>query len=300
MTDETHPADDPAAARAAARERLIGIFLVVVSASLFGLVDGVSKLLAEDQSFAQIVWARYALGLPMLVMATPPSQLRSLFRTTRLRLQILRGITPIGVSVFMVLAVRYMPLAEATVILFAAPLLVVALSVPLLGEQVRLSRWIAVTVGFVAVLIVARPGISEFSHFAIFPVIAALFYAIMQIVTRRVAATGENSNTTLAWTLVTGMAISTPVVIALWQPLDAYAWFLMLSLGSLFGVAQLLMIRGFARAPAGLLAPLSYAQVVSATIVSIIVFHDKPDAWTLIGIVMIIGSGLYVIRQRSA
>lgn len=296
MPEPIKPAE---ADTAKARERLLGIILVVTSSSLFGLVDGLSKLLAEDQSFAQIVWARYALGLPILLLATRPSQLKRLFHTNRPYLQILRGLTPVCVSIAMVFAVRYMPLAEATVILFAAPLLVVALSVPLLGEQVRLSRWIAVGVGFAAVLIVARPGVSDISHFAIFPVVGALCYAVMQIVTRRIAAAGEPAQTTLAWTLLTGIVLSTPVVIALWQPLDSRGWLLMLALGTVFGIAQLLMIRGFAHAPAGLLAPLSYAQVVSAAIISVIVFDEALDIWTLIGIVLIIGSGLYVVRQRQ-
>lgn len=295
--DRLHPVADD---RARSRERLTGILLIVLSASLFGLVDAISKLLTEHQSFAQIVWARYALGLPMLLLGTPPSALRHLFRTKRPGLQILRGLTPIGVSISMVFAVRYMPLAEATVILFAAPLFVVALSAPLLGELVRLSNWIAVCVGFAAVVMVARPGVGQISHLAVIPLVGAFFYAIMQIVTRRVAAAGERSQTTLAWTLMTGMVISTPLALALWEPLDTRGWLLMLSLGTVFGIAQLLMIRGFALAPAGLLAPLSYVQVVSAAILSVAIFGELLDVWTLLGIVMIVASGLYVVRERNA
>ena len=101
-------------------------------------------MLAETNSVAQIVWARYALALPILLATTRPSQLPTLFRTRRPGLQILRGLAPLAVSVGMVFGVRYLPLAEATVILFAAPFLVAALSVPLLGERVHASSWIAV------------------------------------------------------------------------------------------------------------------------------------------------------------
>src|SRR5690606_15861367 len=140
--------------------------------------------------------------------------------------------------------------------------------------------WIAVIVGFIAVVVVARPGISDISHFAVIPLVGAFFYAIMQIVTRLVAATGERAQTTLGWTLITGMAVSTPLAIALWEPLDTRGWTLMLSLGSVFGVAQLLMIRGFALAPAGLLAPLSYVQVMSAAALSVTIFGEALDVWT--------------------
>jgi drug/metabolite transporter (DMT)-like permease len=199
----------------------------------------------------------------------------------------------------MVFGVHYLPLAEATVILFAAPFLVAGLSAPLLGEEVHASTWIAIAVGFLAVLIVARPGFGELSLFTLFPLVGAVFYAALQLITRRIAATGEHAETTLAWTLLTGIVVSTPFVIYFWQPLDIRGWTLMLGIGGTFGIAQLMMIRGFAHAPAALLTPLSYVQIVSATIFGVAVFHDVPDAWTLLGIVMIIGSGIYIVRRRT-
>jgi len=282
-----------------ARERLLGIILVVLSASIFAGVDGLSKLLADTSSVAQIVWARYALALPILLATTQPSQLPTLFRTRQPGLQILRGLAPVMVSIAMVFGVRYLPLAEATVILFAAPFLVAALSVPLLGERVHASTWVAVVIGFAAVLIVARPGFSELSLFALFPLVGAIFYAALQLITRRIAATGERSETTLAWTLLTGIVVATPFALYFWQPLDIRGWALMFGLGGTFGLAQLMMIRGFAHAPAALLAPLSYVQIVSAAILGVVVFHDVPDVWTLLGIVMIIISGVYVVRRRT-
>jgi drug/metabolite transporter (DMT)-like permease len=177
------------------RLRLIGIGLVALSAAIFGLTDGFSKILSETNSVGQIVWARYAFALPILLM-TQRSRLPDLFRTRHMGLQIFRGMTPLVVGAAMVLAVRYLPLADATVILFATPFFVVALSVPFLGEKVSASTWIAVAVGFAAVLIVARPGLNELSRFAIFPLIGAVFYAALLLITRRIAATGERSETT--------------------------------------------------------------------------------------------------------
>ena len=93
--------------------------------------------------------------------------------------------------------------------------------------------------------------------------------------------------------------MSSPFVVYFWQPLDARGWALMFAVGISFGAAQLMMIRGFAHAPAALLAPLSYVQIVSATIFSVAVFPDIPDVWTLLAIVMLIGSGIYVVRRRA-
>jgi len=128
------------ASKSEARERLLGIILVILSASIFACVDGFSKLLADTNAVAQIVWARYALALPILLLTTPPAQLSTLFRTRQPALQILRGLAPVGVSIAMVFGVRYLPLAEATVILFAAPFLVAALSVPTMRRPERALR----------------------------------------------------------------------------------------------------------------------------------------------------------------
>ncbi len=281
------------------RDVLRGILLILLAASFFGLVDGFSKLLAPTQSVAQIVWTRYALAIPLLLASMRPSEWSGTFRTTHPWLQIARGLTPLSISVGMVLGVRYLPLAEATAILFAAPFLIVALSMPLLGERVRLVSWIGVAVGFVGVLIVARPGFGDLSKYTVFPALAAVFYALLQLITRRLGALGEKPTTTLAWTLLVGGVASTPVVILNWAPVSATAWFYMVALGTVFGISQLMLIRAFTYAPAGVLAPFNYFQIVSAVIFGLIVFQDVPDLWTLVGSAIIVSAGLYVAKSRN-
>ncbi len=282
------------------RDVLRGILLLLLAASFFGSVDGFSKLLAPTQSVAQIVWTRYALAIPLLLASMRPSEWSSAFRTTHPWLQIVRGLTPLTVSAGMVLGVRYLSLAEATAILFAGPFLILALSVPFLGERVRLSSWIGVTIGFLAVLIVARPGFSALSKYTVFPALAAVFYAIYQLLTRQLGALGEKPTTTLAWTLLVGGVASTPVAIMNWAPVSTRAWFYMAALGTVFGASQLLLIRAFTYASAGTLAPFNYFQIVSAIVFGLIVFQDVPDVWTLVGATIIIGAGVYVVRSRKA
>ena len=178
-------------------------------------------MLSETNAVAQIVWARYALALPILLATTPPGDSFRCFSGPSGRdCRSCAGWRRLAVSVGMVFGVHYLPLAEATVILFAAPFLVAALSVPLLGERVHASNWIAVAIGFAAVLIVARPGVSELSLFALFPLIGAVFYAALQLITRQLAVAGERAETTLAWTLLTGIVVSSPFVVYFWEPLD--------------------------------------------------------------------------------
>jgi drug/metabolite transporter (DMT)-like permease len=244
------------------------------------------------------VWTRYALGLPVLFASLPPSEWTRTLRTGRPWLQIVRGLTPLTISVGMVLGVRYMPLADATAILFAAPFLVAALSMPYLGERIGPASWIGIVVGFIGVLVVARPGLTELSRYAVFPALGAVFFALLQLITRRLGALGEKPTTTLAWTLVVGGIATTPIAIANWEPVSPTAWVYMIALGLVFGASQLTLIRGLAYAPAGVLAPFSYFQIVSAVVFGLIVFGDLPDLWSLIGMTLIVGAGVYVAKRR--
>ena len=281
------------------RDALRGIVLLVLAVSLFGAVDGISKMLSETQSVGQIVLARYALAVPVLLAFSPPASWKSLYKTRRPGLQILRALAPLVVGSSMVLAVRYLPLADATAILFAGPFLVVALSAPLLREKVRLPSWIGVIVGFAAVLIVARPGFSEYSAYTAFPLVAAVFYALFQLMTRSLATMGEDPNTTLAWTLSTGFVVAVPVAILTWAPVSSTALLLMIALGLVFGIAQALMARAFVHAPANVLTPFSYTQIIAATVFGMIVFGATPDYLTLLGIALIIAAGVYVASGQA-
>lgn len=281
-------------------ETLRGIVLVILSASVFAGVDGISKVLAETQSVGQIVWARYAIALPTILLLTPRAEWREIFHTAHPRHQILRGIAPMGVSITMVLAVRYLPLAEATVILFAAPFLVVALAGPLLGERVHPASWVGVVIGFASLALVVRPGFGEVSYHVLFPLAAAVFYALYQIVTRGLATKGEPPRAMLAWTLATGTVVATPLALLSWEPVSSTAWIAMISLGLVFGLAQFLMIQAYVHAPAGVLAPFAYAQIIAATLIGIVFFGAVPDIWTLLGVLMMIGAGIWLTRSQRA
>lgn len=281
-------------------ERTSAILLLVVAVSCFGAVDGFSKILVDSQSFGQIMLARYAPALVALLAAGGPGSWRGMYSTRRPGLQVIRGLSPVCVGGLMVFAVRYLPLAEATVILFAGPFIVVALSQRMLGEQVDPASWLAVAIGFLAVLIVARPGIDALSKYTIFPAAAAVFYAILQLLSRRLASLGELPRTTVAWTLLVGTLVSLPLAVMDWRSPDLYHWVILLCLGVSFGSGQLLLTKAFALAPANVLTPFSYVQIISAAIFGWLVFHNVPDAWTISGMVLIVGAGVYVFGRNPA
>lgn len=280
-------------------ERMRGIVFLIASVMCFGLVDGFSKILIETQSLGQIVLARYVIAILGLFAATAPRSWKNLFQTQLAGLQIIRGLTPVMVGGPMVFAVKYLPLAEATAILFAGPFIVVAFSGWLLGERVSVSSWIGVALGFLGVLIVARPGFSVLSLYALFPAFAAVFYAILQLLSRYLGTAGEPPTTTLAWTLLVGTFVAVPLSIADWQPVLPVAWILSFALGATFGAGQYFLIKAFALASANVLTPFSYFQILSAALFGLIVFKDIPDVWTIAGITLILASGIYVLGRSQ-
>lgn len=276
-----------------------GILFLIAAVALFGVVDGLSKILVNSQSFGQVVLWRYALALPVLMLVRGPGNWKNLFQTRMVGLQIFRGLTPVVIGGLMIFAVRYLPLAEATVILFAGPFFVVALSGWMLRERVSGSSWIGVAVGFLAVIIVARPGFDELSRYTIFPALAALFYALLQLLTRRLSNAGEHPTTTLAWTLLVGTLIGIPLAISDWHPLSPPTWFLILSLSASFGLGQYFLAKAFSLAPASVLTPFSYFQIFSAVVFGLIAFNDIPDQWTIVGIALILAAGAYVFGRNA-
>jgi len=279
-------------------QKTLGILLLIAAVGCFGAVDGLSKVLVNDHSFGQIVLARYAPALLAMLAAFGPQRWKPLFATRRPGLQIIRGLTPLCVGGLMILAVRHLPLAEATVILFAGPFFVVALSGWMLGERVTASSWIGVAVGFLAVIMVARPGFDALSQYTIYPALAAVFYALLQLFSRSLGTAGEAPATTLAWTLLVGTLVSLPLALADWRPPSFSGWLVLLALGAAFGVAQYFLARAFALAPANVLTPFTYFQILSAVLFGILVFHDVPDGWTIAGIALILGAGAYVFGRN--
>ncbi len=279
--------------------RAKAILLLVLGVTLFGVMDGLGKFLVADHSVVQIVWARYAFALPVSLWASGPGMWSGLLACERPVLQAVRGLMPLLASVAVIVGVRLMPLADFTAIGFASPLLVAALSAPLLKERISLHGWVAVLCGFAGVLVIVRPGTGTIAWGAIFPLATAFFFALYQLLTRLVSR-DDDPRTTLAWTIAVGFVLTTPLLPFGWRPVDATRWSLMALSGVLFGMGQFLLIRAYSMAAAGVLAPFTYAQIIAAVLFGLLVFGDLPDVWTSLGTALIVLAGLYVLRGRAA
>jgi drug/metabolite transporter (DMT)-like permease len=283
---------------AGAERPLAAIALVLVAVALFSVMDALSKVLAAHYDPVEVVWGRYfaILGLiaPLLLRD------RRALRTRRLGLQLLRGVCVLGSAVLFIAGLARLAIADATAIGFASPLLVTALSIPLLGEHVGPRRWSAVAVGFLGVLLVIRPGSDAIGANALWPLASAVCWALSLVVTRHMRG-HEKPLTTLFYSTISGFALSSLALPFIWIEPDARACALTAIMAVLNAVGQYLLIAGLSRGDVSLVAPFTYSQMMWSVLVGFFVFHTVPTAWTWCGAAVIVGSAVYIAhRERVA
>jgi S-adenosylmethionine uptake transporter len=206
--------------------------------------------------------------------------------------------------VFVFYAFTKLPLADAYTMLFTAPMLVTALSVPLLGERVGWRRWSAVAVGFGGVLVVLRPGFAELNLGHIAALASSSFFALSLIVARRIG-NSETGSTLLISLMAALLIVSGPALPAVYVSSSLSDLAMLAGLGLLMGLGHLGLIQALRLAPSNVVAPFHYSQIVWAVIFGLLLFGDRPSAWVIAGSTIIIASGLYIlwretVRRRQA
>ena len=281
-----------------ARDVRTGIVLMLCGTALFGCGESVVKLLTRHYDTVQIVWGRYVFHAVVFLAIFARTGIVAQMRTARPWLQFSRSaILLLGTLLFFG-ALRYLALADAVAINFFAPLLVTAFSIPILGEQVGIRRWIAILVGFAGVMVIIRPGLGVMHWAAILPLGTAVCYALYQVLTR-IAGRTDHARTSLFWSAAVGTVVMSLIVPFSWTAPDALGWAMMAATGCVFGFGHYLLIKGLERAPASVLAPFIYSQLIWAVTLGFLVFGDFPDGFSILGALIVTGSGLYVWHRET-
>jgi drug/metabolite transporter (DMT)-like permease len=220
-----------------------------------------------------------------------------MLRTAYPRVQAIRSVLLLSGTVFIVLAYRVMPMAEAQAISFIHPVLLTVLAVIFLGEKVSLSGWAAVLAGFSGVLIIVRPGGGLFTPAAFLPLGLALTFSSYQIFTRLIAGKENSLNSLFCALLVGSLALSLALPLVWVDPTPKGALFFAL-IGVTSGIGHFSTIKSLEMAPASLVAPFAYVQLLWVAILGALVFGDFPDALTLAGIAVVVAGGLLVAASR--
>jgi drug/metabolite transporter (DMT)-like permease len=282
------------------RQRLKGIALMTGAVAGFSCIDASAKFLINHMDIVQVVWARYAFAFAFSLFISNPVAHPALMRTGRPGLQIGRSALLVGSTVLNVVALRYLQLDQTVSIMFSTPFLVAVLAGPLLGEWIGPRRWAAISIGFLGVILVMRPGLGGIHPAAALTVIGTVLYAIYLITTRVLSRT-DSTQTTLFYSNVVGligMSLALPLV---WiTPKDPIVAVAMVAIGGFGALGHYLLIAAHRLAPAPILAPFIYSQLVWMVTLGYLVFGDLPNRWTLIGASIVIASGLYLLfRERQ-
>jgi drug/metabolite transporter (DMT)-like permease len=274
-----------------------------LASAAFSLLNVTAKLLSRDFPVLQVVWARTLGHLVMVTLAFTPVHGRRLFATRHLPFQLLRSLLLLLSTVFYFTAISYVGLATAATISFTSPCIVALLASPLLGERVDRRRWVAIALGFAGALVVIRPGADVAQLASALVLVNAACSALYQLLTRRVAA-GDPPETTVGYSAVVGAAVMSVVVPFAWGGWPAGSRLaLMVSLGLWGGLGHYCVARAYLWAPASVVAPFNYLQLVGAAASGYLVFGDVPSAPVWIGAILIVGSGLliaYTERRRPS
>lgn len=267
---------------------------------LFSAVDTQAKFLTDSLHPIQIVWFRQ-LGLLFGVVALLAIRGVGILKTGHPFVQMSRGVLAASSATIFIIAIKYVPIADAVAVSFVAPFMVTVLGALALKEPVGRRRWTAVGIGFAATLIIIRPGLGVF-HPAMFLILLAAFLFALRQVVSRVLGGADRTVTTVAYTALTASAVLTIPVGFVWKtPQWGLEVALLISIAVMAAAAEILVIRALELAQAVVVAPIHYSLIIWATMYGWVVFGDLPDRWTWLGLSIIVATGIYTLnRERRA
>mgnify|MGYP000263993653 CR=1 FL=1 len=278
----------------------LGIWLMVATTLVFAAQDGISRHLAGEYNVLMVVMIRYWFfaAFVMALASRADGGLRAAVRTKYPKLQVFRGLLLIAEICVMVAGFVILGLVESHAVFACYPLLVAALSGPILGERVGWRRWAAIGVGFVGVLIMLQPGSGVFSVWLLVPLASATMFALYSLLTRYVAR-GDAASVSFFWTGVVGAAGMTVVGIWFWEPMTAPDWGWMALLCCSAALGHWLLIRAYEVAEASAVQPFAYLQLVFASGMGMVVFDEDLRTNVAIGAALVVAAGLFTLwRQR--
>ena len=273
-----------------------GAALMVAGVFCMASMDVMAKTLGHSIPVAQIVWLRF-VSQALVVGAGLLIARRALFTSAHTKLHMLRGLATTFSSYMFFLGIIYLPLADATALIQLGPVMVTLGAVLVLGETIGRRRILGIAAAFLGAMLIIRPGSSVMSPASIFPILGAIGFTVYALATRFVRSDGP-------WTAlflqgVFGTIFSSVMVPFFWQPISLAEIPIVAALIGFGILGHLLMIRAFAAAPAGDIAPYGYAGLLFAVIFGLVLFGETPDGFTLLGAVVIVTAGIYVwYRER--
>jgi drug/metabolite transporter (DMT)-like permease len=281
-----------AALRRLDRRFVLGVMFMCGSGIVFPVMNGCAKLLGAHYSSLQVSWARAFGHVVFLLLAFLPRYGLGVLRARRPGVQFLRSALLFGSNLCFFFAITFIPIAKAASISMTSPLIVALLAWPMLGERTTKLRLLLLAVGFTGVLIVIRPGSAVFHWASLFVLLNSSFYGLYQILTRRIAG-ADSPETSALYSSSVGAFVMLLVMPFVWKtPENGFDLTLFCAMGVLGASGHYCVARALQYAPANLVTPFQYFQLIGSVLVGYAFFGDLPDALTWLGAAIIITAGL--------
>ena len=280
----------------------LGILLMIATTFVFAVQDGISRHLAADYNVLMVVMIRYWFFAAFVIALSARKRggLRAVVRSRYPLLQGLRGVLLAAEICVMVAGFVLLGLVESHAVFAAYPLMIAALSGPILGEAVGWRRWAAIGVGFLGILIILQPGLGVFQPAAVIPLIAAGMFAVYGLLTRFVGRE-DSAATSFFYTGTVGSVAMTAVGIWFWEPMSGPDWIWMGLLCMTGALGHYLLIRAYEVAEASAVQPFAYFQLPFASTVGVVVFGESLALNVVLGAGIIVSAGLFTLwREQRA
>ena len=272
-----------------------GIILTLLTYLSFGILDTIQKTAVQYHSVFVLLFVKFAFCFIFSFFIAKKNKVKKFYISNNYKIQITRCILSVCESCFFVLSFRHLALADAHTIGSLAPVLVLIFSYFLLKEKINIATWLAIGTSFVGVVLIMRPGLTIFNPYLIIPLFAAFFYSLFQIATR-LNATYDDNETMLFYNGLIGSIITFVLSIFYWQPLHASSFIFFIFLGIFFCTGLFLQIKALSITPASILAPYQYTIILWGIFFGLVVYKEIPDIFTIIGVITIVSSGIFIFR----
>lgn len=275
-----------------------GILTICTGVAFLVLNDAIAKVLTDRYDPVQIIFLRNLIAVPMIAAVVLVLRGTHALRTRHLGLHALRGLLMLLGAYLYFTSLRFLPLAEATALVFSAPIFITALSVPLLGEAVGWRRWGAVILGFIGVLVVVQPGASGFQMASLLPVGVAFLYSLFMLSARWIGP-GEGLWTMMLFVVLFPMIYAAPFALLAWVPVQADDLWLFGAI-AIFGSLGITLIgQAFRLAPAAVVAPFDYTALIWAAALGWLIWGDLLAVSTIVGALIIVASGIIIVLREA-
>ena len=277
----------------------LGIIYMILSVISFSVMDISVKLMSSNYPTGQLIFFRGLFGLLPILFIIPRDRFKNLLKTDKITLHLIRAFGGAFAMTFLYLGLKFLPLADAITISFAAPIFATIFSIIFLNEVVRIVRWFAIFLGLTGVVIVLKPGTDLFTYYSIFPILFCIGFATISIAIKKLSKTEPDYLIALYFTIVLIFFGIISIYLG-WKNINAKDYYFLILIGLSGSIGNIFLTKSIREADISLVTPIKYLSLVFAILAGWFIFHEEISLFTISGACLIIFSTLIIFKREAA